>query len=62
MPKSMTIRLSDDVFDRLFALAQSRRLSVNDLMEQISDQALLAHEFDLRWQAHEIAPKPGAPL
>ena len=42
----MTIRLPDDTASRLKSLAQSRGLSVNKLVEQLSAQALAAWDTE----------------
>lgn len=42
----MTIRLPDDTASRLKLLAQSRGLSVNKLVEQLSAQALAAWDTE----------------
>lgn len=39
---TLTIRLPDDTAARLKALARSRRISVNKLVEEMSTQALTA--------------------
>lgn len=47
----MTIRLPDDTASRLELLAQSRGLSVNTLMEQLSAQALAAWDTEIHFRS-----------
>lgn len=50
---TLTIRLPDDKYSRLKALAQSRSISVNKLMEELSTVALT--EFDAQTRFHALA-------
>lgn len=47
----MTIRLPDAQHDRLRALAQSRGLSVNKLIEDLATRALTAFEVEQQFRA-----------
>jgi predicted transcriptional regulator len=47
----MTIRLPDDTASRLKSLAQSRGLSVNKLVEQLSAQALAAWDTESHFRS-----------
>ena len=55
---TLTIRLPDDKHERLKALAASRKISVNKLMEELSTIALT--EFDAETRFHALA-KVGNP-
>ena len=48
---TLTIRLPDDTADRLKALARSRGLSVNKLVEEWSAQALAAWDTENHFRA-----------
>lgn len=48
---TLTIRLPDDTAERLKSLARSRGLSVNKLIEELSAQALAAHDTQTRFRA-----------
>jgi predicted transcriptional regulator len=48
---TLTIRLPDDKHSRLKALAQSRGISVNKLMEELSTLALAEFDAQTRFQA-----------
>lgn len=48
---TLTIRLPDDKHERLKAFAQSRGLSVNKLMEELSTIALAEHDAFTRFKA-----------
>ncbi|MDJ1168704.1 toxin-antitoxin system HicB family antitoxin [Roseofilum sp. BLCC_M154] len=50
---TLTIRLPDDKHSRLKAMAQSRGISVNKLMEELSTLALA--EFDAQTRFHALA-------
>jgi predicted transcriptional regulator len=50
---TLTIRLPDDKHSRLKALAQSRGVSINKLMEELSTLALA--EFDARTRFQALA-------
>ncbi|NEO28170.1 MAG: toxin-antitoxin system HicB family antitoxin [Kamptonema sp. SIO4C4] len=47
---TLTIRLPDDKHSRLKALAQSRGISVNKLMEELSTLALAEFDAQTRFQ------------
>jgi len=48
---TLTIRLPDDKYFRLKALAQSRGISINKLMEELSTLALAEFDAQTRFQA-----------
>ncbi|AFY85508.1 toxin-antitoxin system HicB family antitoxin [Oscillatoria acuminata] len=48
---TLTIRLPDEKHSRLKALAQSRGISVNKLMEELSTLALAEFDTQTRFQA-----------
>ena len=48
---TLTIRLPDDTADRLKALARSRGLSMNKLVEELSAQALAAWDTENHFRA-----------
>jgi predicted transcriptional regulator len=48
---TLTIRLPDDTAQRLKSLAQSRGLSMNKLVEQLSAHALAAWDTDNHFRA-----------
>jgi len=48
---TLTVRIPDDKHDRLKALAQSRSISVNKLMDELATVALANHDAFLRFQA-----------
>ncbi len=48
---TLTIRLPDDTAQRLKALAKSRGLSTNKLVEQLSTQALAAWDVENHFRA-----------
>jgi len=47
---TLTIRLPDDTAQRLKTLAQSRGLSVNKLVEEMSTQAIAAFDVETRFK------------
>jgi len=47
---TLTIRLPDDTAQRLKTLAQSRGLSVNKLVEEMSTQAIAAFDVEMRFK------------
>ncbi|MDJ1172012.1 toxin-antitoxin system HicB family antitoxin [Roseofilum sp. BLCC_M154] len=51
---TLTIRLPDEKHSRLKALAQSRGISVNKLMEELSTLALAEFDAQTRFQALAI--------
>ena len=48
---TLTLRLPEDVANRLRNVAQSRGLSVNKLITEISVQALAAYDTETRFKA-----------
>ena len=48
---TLTIRLPDDKYFRLKALAQSRGISINKLMEELSTLAIAEFDAQTRFQA-----------
>lgn len=48
---TLTVRIPDDKHDRLKALAQSRHISVNKLMDELATVALANHDAFLRFTA-----------
>jgi len=48
---TLTIRLPDDTAERLKALARSRGLSMNKLVEELSTQALCAWDIENHFRA-----------
>ncbi len=48
---TLTIRLPDDTAERLKALAKSRGLSTNKLVEELSAQALAAWDIEKHFRA-----------
>lgn len=50
MMSTLTIRLPDDTAQRLKTLAQSRGLSVNKLVEEMSAQAIAAFDVEMRFK------------
>lgn len=48
---TLTIRLPEDKAQRLKALAQTRGLSINKLMEELSTQAIAAFDVESRFRA-----------
>ncbi|MFV1922241.1 MAG: toxin-antitoxin system HicB family antitoxin [Methylotenera sp.] len=48
---TLTVRLPDDKHNRLRALAEHRKISVNKLIEEISTQALAEFDTEVRFRA-----------
>jgi predicted HicB family RNase H-like nuclease len=48
---TLTIRLPQDKHERLKALAQARRMSVNKLINELATVALASHDAFVRFQA-----------
>ena len=48
---TLTLRLPDDLADRLKGAAESRGVSVNKLITEISVQALAAYDTETRFKA-----------
>ena len=59
---TLTIRLPDDTAERLRALARSRGLSVNKLIEELSAQALAAWDTESHFQASAAMGDPARAL
>ncbi|MDX3774460.1 toxin-antitoxin system HicB family antitoxin [Chromatiaceae bacterium AAb-1] len=47
---TLTIRMPDDKANRLKALAKSRNISVNKLIEELSTVALTEHDAQVRFE------------
>jgi len=47
---TLTIRLPEDKHERLKALAQARKISVNKLIDELATVALANHDAFLRFQ------------
>jgi predicted DNA-binding ribbon-helix-helix protein len=47
---TLTIRLPDDKHDRLKALAQNRKISVNKLVDELATIALANHDARMRFE------------
>jgi hypothetical protein len=48
---SLTIRLSNETAQRLMALASSRGVSLDKLLPEVSEAALIAHDTEARFKA-----------
>ena len=48
---TLTIRLPDDKHDRLRALAERKKMSINKLIEEISTQTLAEFDSETRFRA-----------
>lgn len=48
---TLTIRIPDDKYSRLKALASRRKVSVNKLIEELSTQALAEFDAEIRFRA-----------
>lgn len=59
---TLTIRLPDDKHERLKELAQSRGISVNKLMEELSTIALVEFDTYTRFKAMAALGNPKAGL
>jgi hypothetical protein len=58
---TLTIRITDDLANRLKSAARARRISVNKLITEISVQALTAYDAETRFKAMASgADIPGA--
>jgi predicted DNA-binding ribbon-helix-helix protein len=49
---TLTIRLPDDKYERLKALAEARKISVNKLIDELATVALANHDARLRFNTH----------
>lgn len=54
---TLTVRLPDDKHERLKALASSRKISINKLMEELSTQVLAEFDSEIRFRALASAGK-----
>ena len=54
---TLTVRLPDDKHERLKALAASRKISINKLMEELSTQVLAEFDSEVRFRALASAGK-----
>ncbi|PZO35473.1 MAG: toxin-antitoxin system HicB family antitoxin [Leptolyngbya sp.] len=59
---TLTIRLPDDKHERLKELAQSRGISLNKLMEELSTMALVEFDAYTRFKVMAAAGNPQAGL
>ncbi len=48
---TLTVRLPDDKYERLKALASYKKISINKLMEELSTQALSEFDSEIRFRA-----------
>lgn len=48
---TLTVRLPDDKHNRLKALAEHRKISMNKLIEELSTQALAEFDTEVRFRA-----------
>ncbi|WP_251372324.1 toxin-antitoxin system HicB family antitoxin [Rheinheimera oceanensis] len=55
--KKLTIRMPDDKASRLNALAQSRNISVNKLIEELSAIALTEYDAQVRFEVRAARAK-----
>ncbi len=53
---TMTLRLPEDIANRLKSVAESRGVSVNKLVTEISVQALAAYDTEIRFKAMAAVP------
>ncbi len=54
---TLTVRLPDDKHERLRALASSRKISINKLIEELSTQVLAEFDSEVRFRALASAGK-----
>jgi hypothetical protein len=59
---TLTVRIPDDKHERLKALAQSRSISVNKLMDELATVALANHDVLMRFQALAAQGNPSRAL
>jgi len=59
---TLTIRLPDDKHDRLKALAEKRKISVNKLMDELATIALANHDARTRFEARARKGSPARAL
>ncbi len=55
---TMTVRLPNDKHERLKALAQYKKISINKLIEELSTQALAEFDSEVRFRALAAVGKP----
>lgn len=55
---TLTIRLPDDKHNRLKALAQRKKMSINKLIEEISTQTLAEFDSETRFRALAASGNP----
>ncbi len=58
----LTIRMPDDLHERLKQLARSRKLSINKLMEELSIAALAEFDAETRFRLRAARGNPEAGL
>ena len=59
---TLTVRMPDDMHERLRQLARSRKLSVNKLMEELSVAALAEFDAETRFRVRAAVGNPEAAL
>lgn len=59
---TLSIRLPDDVTDRLKSLAQSRKISLNKLMFELSTRALVEEDSRKLFEAAQLRGNPSRGL
>ncbi len=59
---TLTVRMPDDMHERLRQLARSRKLSVNKLMEELSVAALAEFDAETRFRVRAARGNPEAAL
>ncbi|MFQ5400653.1 MAG: ribbon-helix-helix protein, CopG family [Anaerolineae bacterium] len=59
---TLTIRIPDEKYARLKALAKHRRVSVNKLIEEFSTQALAEFDSEVRFRALAASGDPARGL
>ena len=59
---TLTIRVPDATRDRLAAMARSRGVSLNKLMEELSTRALAEHDTELRFHLRAARGDPARGL
>ena len=55
---TLTIRMPDAKTERLKALAESRNISVNKLMEELATHAITAFDVEMRFRARAARGSP----
>ncbi len=59
---TLTIRLPDDKYERLKALAQSRAVSMNKLIDELATVALANHDARVRFESRAARGDPARAL